>query len=282
MIDETLEGFANEHAIDPKRRLGRLPLKTTRKALQFSDFFKFVTLPKKTGYWAKKTPLAQRTFGNDKMGCCTIAKQAYAAIRMERIETKREPNITDEEVGRVYMALSDRLYGGGDNGAYEDDALSNWRNPDYTFRDTAGHPLTIDAYLRINALNHTELRAALSLSAAHEIAICINLPLALEDQTRWDVPEGTALVGKWLPGSWGGHSMNAIDFDATDLIVDDTWAEGPRRISWNAVAAYLDEAHLFIDSVDAWRKRTTDRKTRKALGDVVDAVNAVSSLKISL
>jgi hypothetical protein len=277
----------NEPVEQPGRRLGRLPCKSTRKALQFSDFFRFVNLPAKQTYWAKKIPLARRTFGNDTLGNCTRAKQAYAAMRMERLEQKRTIVITDAEVIRVYREMSDRLYGGGDNGAYEDDALSEWRRPDRTFCDAKGRPYTIDAYLRINASNQAELRAGLNLSGAKGIAICLNLPWAFTELDRWHVPPGTALLGPWMPGSWGGHSLWATaDYDTQDVIVDDTWGFGPRRVSWAALAAYCDEAHLVIDSVNAWRKQTThDPKTRKvvraALGDVRDAVNAVSSLPIT-
>jgi hypothetical protein len=284
-------GAQNELEVVPQMRLGRLPLKTTRKALQFSTFFNFVNLPKKTGYWTKKSPLPLRTFGNDEYGDCTRAKQAYAAIRMERIEQKRTINITDEEVIRVYVDMSNRLYGGGDQGAYEDDALNEWRRPETTFRDTQGHPLTIDAYLRINAMNHEEVKAGLALSGARGIAVCFNLPAAASSQRDWDVPEGQALVSKWMPGSWGGHSCWAIDYDGDGMIVDDTWASGPRRASWRFVAAYMDEAHLVIDSVNAWRKKGIIEETpmhadagyiRKALGDVADAVNAISSQQIQM
>ena len=280
-LEQTGGGVQNERIVVPEMRLGRLPKKTTLKALQFSDFFKFVTLPKKTGYWTRKTALPLRTFGNNRYGDCTRAKQAYAAMRMERIEQKKLIEITDEEVIRVYVDMSNRLYGGGDNGAYEDDALNEWRNPERTFRDTQGHPLTIDAYLRLNASNHQELRAGLALSGAKGIAICINLPNIFQNMDRWHVDEGVSLIGDRMPGSWGGHSMWAIDYDADDLIVDDTWGHGPRRISWPAVAAYVDEAHLVIDSVNAWKKKTADRKTKKALMEVVEAVNSVSSLSIA-
>jgi hypothetical protein len=281
-------GAQNELVVIPDHRLGRLPLKTTRKALQFSAFFdqNFLQLPKKTNYWTRKKPLAQRTFGNTEYGDCTRAKQAYAAIRMERIEQKRTVDITDEEVIRVYVDMSNRLYGGGDNGAYEDDALSEWRKPELTFRMTDGNPHTIDAFLRINALNHSELKAGLALSGAKGLPFCINLPLGFSRIHRWDIPEGQALIGQWMPGSWGGHSMWAIDYDEEDMIVDDTWAEGPRRISWRAVAAYVDEAHFVIDSVDTWRKRAAQepnsKKMRAALGNIADAVNGVSSQKIVL
>lgn len=275
--------MANERQCVTGQRLGRLPLKTTRKALQFSDFFRFVRFPERLSYWARLAPLDRRTFGNDQYGNCTRAKQAYAALRMERLEQKRTIQITDEEIVRVYTDMSTRLYGGGDNGAYEDDALNDWRNPETTFRDTKGNPYTIDAYLRINALNHQEVKAGLALSGAKGIAVCFNLPAAAQQMHRWDIPEGQPLIGPWMPGSWGGHSMWMLcDYDSTDTVVDDTWGHGPRRVSWRFVASYMDEAHLVIDAVNMWRGQADDPKVRAALGDVVDEVNAISGLTIRL
>lgn len=100
-VTGTVIQFTNEMEQCEGRRLGRMPLKTTRKALQFSDFFKFIDLPAQVDYWSKKTPLEKRTFGNDQVGDCTRAKQAYAITRMERLEQKRTVKITDEEVIRV-------------------------------------------------------------------------------------------------------------------------------------------------------------------------------------
>lgn len=280
----TKEVGINEHATFRDVRLGRLPAKSTRKALLFSDFFKFVQLPSSQTYWKRKPPLPLRSFGNRQYGDCTRAKQAVAAMRMERIEQRGKTiEITDEEVIRVYTDMSNRLYGGGDNGAYEDDALNEWRNPDTTFRDVAGNPLTIDAYLKINAANQNELRAALALAGAKGIAICLNLPVAFADilpPAAWDIPDGASLVGDWLPGSWGGHSMWANGYTKEGIIVDHTWELPNQILTWDAAAAYLDEAHLVIDSVDIWRKKASP-KTKRALNAVVEAVNSVSSLPIA-
>jgi hypothetical protein len=276
--------MANECQVEQAPgRLGRLPVKTTRKALQFADFFKFVQLPKSTTYWNRRAPIPLRTFGNLDYGSCTRSKQAVAAMRMERIEQRKTISITDDEVIRVYKEMSDRLYGGGDNGAYEDDALNEWRNPETTFLDTTGNPYTIDAYLRINALNHEELKAGLALSGAHGIAVCFNLPAAfsrIEPPHAWDIPEGQQLIGPWMPGSWGGHSMWCFEYDSEGPMVDHTWDLKPQRVTWDAMAAYCDEAHLVIDSVNTWRKRTRG-KVRAALGNVIDAVNEISDIKIA-
>ncbi len=274
----------NEHVAVVGRRLGKLPARQSRKALLFSDFVKYTRVPSRVSYWARKTPLPRRTFGNDQYGDCTRAKQAYAAMRMERLEQRgRTIDITDDEIIRVYIAMETRLYGGGDNGAYEEDALNEWRNPDTTFRDTKGNPLTIDGYLKINHADQDEMRAAMALAQARGIAICLNLPDAYSDLNPpdvWGVPADEPLTGRWLPGSWGGHSMWSLgDYDAEGVWLDDTWAYGPRKITWDGLAAYCDEAHMVIDSVDTWRKKKVETVSLN-LKQFVGAVNDVSTTKI--
>lgn len=276
----------NESNIMPGQRLGRLPLKTTRKALQFSDFFKYLNLPARTDFWTKKRPLPLRSFGNTTFGSCTRSKQAVMQQRFERLEQGRTIPITDEEIVRVYLEMTSRLYGGGDTGAYEDDALNEWRRPETTFKDTKGHAYTIDAYLRINASNQDELKAAIALSGAHGIAICVNLPAAwanVNPPDAWALPANQPLVGEYMPGSWGGHSMCASDYTERGMILDDTW-EFPRRlITWSAVAAYVDEAHLVMDSANSWRKKVLPRAASSVAFDiqrVIDAVNDVSTYRI--
>jgi hypothetical protein len=265
------------------RRLGRLPAKSTRKALMFADFFKYLKLPKASNCWTRKQPIPPRTYGNDALGDCTRAKQAVAATRMERLEQKKTIAITDDEIKRVYLAMTARLYGGGDVGAFEDDALNEWRNPETTFSDTAGHRYTIDAYLRIDAFNQDEMRAGLALAGAKGIAVCLNLPAAWQDDRHFGTapPGGMAPVGEWLPGTWGGHSMWAHDYTADGIRVDHTWNRPPGLVVWDAAAIYLDEAHLVIDSIDVWRTLTKGSAVgRLKLADVVDAVNGASSISI--
>jgi hypothetical protein len=273
----------NEITCVPEQRLGRLPAKASRKALMFSDFYKYGDIPKKTNFWRTKSPLPLRHFGNNQYGDCTRAKQAVAAMRMERLEQKRTITVTDAEIIRVYTEMSDRLYGGGDNGAYEDDALNEWRRPETTFTDTAGRPYTIDAYLRLNAFNHEEVRAALSMAKARGLAICLNLPIAFANilpPRDWDIPEGQAPTGPWMPGSWGGHSLNMHDFDETGFWLDHTWMLNPQRITYRAAAIYMDEVHIVLDSVNTWKKLARGPAGTLALKKVIEAVNDVSSYRI--
>lgn len=287
MADEAIvtRTTANEQAPVTCQRLGRLPSKSSRKALMFSDFAKFLKLPASQTYWSSKKPIPQRSYGNTEHGCCTRAKQAVAQTRMERLEQKKTITITDDEVIRVYYEMTERLYGGGDTGAYETDALDCWRNPEQTFRDNDGHQYTIDAYLRLNPANLDEVKAALALSGAKGIAFCMNLPAAFADirpPKPWAIPEGQALIGKWMPGSWGGHSLNANGYTKEGVITDHTWDMANQIITWDAWATYCDEAHVVIDSLNAWKKRLKGSPVAKLnLADVRDAVNAVSSVRIA-
>lgn len=264
--------------------LGRLPAKSSRKALMFSDFMKVGAPepPKATNFWRRRTSFPLRTFGNTRYGSCTRSKQAIAAMRMERLETRQTPRITDDEIIRVYIEMSNRRYGGGDNGAYEVDALDDWRNPETTFRDMKGRPLTIDAYTRLNPFDHQQVKLAISSSGAKGIAICVNLPQAFQGVPAshpWDIPDGTRLVGPYVPGSWGGHSMWARDYDEDGIWLVHTWGIADQLMTWRAAAVYMDEAHLVVDSLNAWRKKKNASRFLN-LGDLRDAVNAVSSIQI--
>lgn len=277
-----------EHVVPDGPRLGRLPSKADTRALHFSRFLSArapSTPPPATNFWRRRSPFAPRTFGNLQMGNCTIAKQAVAHLRMERIEQRRTTTILDAEPIRVYMEMSEELYGGGDNGAYETDALDRWRRQDKTFKDYKGRALTIDAYTRLNPYDHDEVRTALALAGAHGLAVCFNLPLAwayLNPPARWDIPEGQPpLVGPWMPGSWGGHSMWAVDYDEDDLIVAHTWDQPDQRVSWKACAAYMDEVHLVIDSVNWWKAHKAQALRFLDLAGIKTAVNKVSDVKIA-
>lgn len=70
--------------------------------------------------------------------------------------------------------------------------------------------------------------------------------------------------------------MWANGYTKQGVILDHTWNIANQVISWDAMAAYCDEAHLIIDSVDSWRQKTNG-VGRLKLNKVIDAVNAVSS-----
>lgn len=272
----------SESQVIENRRTGKAPARGHVKMLNAANYLKAIEVPEAFNPWAKRAAFPVRSFGNLNNGDCTRASQAILQMRLERLEQRRTINVTDDEILRVYYEMTSRLYGGGDTGAYELDALNEWRRPETTFKDVHGRPYTIDAFTRINQTNIDEVKQALYISQAHGIKFCMNLPLAFAymDTKNWDLPEGQALTGKWTPGSWGGHSMTAIGYTKGGIIWPTTWDEPDGFISWRAFAAYCDESYLVIDSINAWKKK-------KAVAKLIDLtaikndVNAVSSYPIT-
>jgi hypothetical protein len=263
---------------------GRLPRRGDARDLNFAAYFAPVKVPLSFRPFKSRKPFPRQGFGNIEYGDCTKAKQAIAALRMERLEQRRTITIADAEVVRVYLDMTQRLYGGGDTGAYETDALSEWRRPEYTFRDGKGRPYTIEAYTRVNVSDLDEVRAALYTSSSVGLAVCANMPDAWKGQDTWDAPvDRSSFTGIWTPGGWGGHSMWISPNDQGWLYTEDgvyiqTWTDAPRLITWRAFAAYFDEAHNVIDSVNSWKKRLGAKFNAKAL---IRDVNEVSSLPIA-
>jgi hypothetical protein len=263
----------------PDRRLGKAPAKAGPRALLFANYVAPIVIPKATEFWHKRTKFPLESYGNKEYGCCTIASQALFTMKMERLEQRRTIDIADEEVIRVYLAMTARLYGGGDSGAFEEDALDNWRKPDLSFRDSKGRPYTIDAYTKINHTNIMEIKKAIYTSGGHGIKLCFNLPWAWSSTYRWDAPDNGILTGDWVPGSWGGHSMcSAFDYDENGIWVDHTWEVEPGYVTNAGLAAYCDEAHMVIDSVNNWKKKSS----LLDIPSLVSDVNMVSSQKIKL
>lgn len=264
----------------PGKRLGKMPAKASEKTLLFARYLRAVKLPAESDFWKHRAAFPPRSYGNRDNGCCTRASQANAATRMERIETRRTVHLTDEEVLRVYYAMTERLYGGGDTGAYETDALDEWRNPERTFKDAKGRPLCIDAYTRVNQLDADEVKAAIHLSGTKGVKLCLNLPAAfsrVNPPDVWDIPSGP-LTGEWVPGSWGGHSLFADAYGRDGIRLVQTWydsGQDEQILSWRALAAYCDEMYSVIDSVDVWRRRAGKSF---AVAKLVEDVNRVSGL----
>lgn len=262
------------------KRLGKSPAKSHPKMLSASNYLGAeVIVPKKLNYWKKRKAIPILDYGNNEYGDCTIASQALLSFKMELQERRRLISIPKENIVQTYFNLSNRLYGGGDNGAYELDALGNWRNPDYTFRDSKGNPITIDAYTKVNHGIIHEVKKAIFLAPAKSVKVCFNLPIAWSTTLTWDIPDGQQPIGNYLPGSWGGHSMVAAEgYDETWLYLNHTWQVPNGKISWKAFSIFCDESYMVIDSVNAWKKKLSTKEFKAS--KLVSDVNSVSDNKI--
>ncbi len=270
-------------------KLGRIAARSDRRTLNLEDFRKVqkaIVVPQATNFWTKRAPFKPESWGNREYGCCTIAKQANMFRRFERLEQRKTITITREAVLDCYERMSNDLYGGGDNGAYEEDALGRSRKPETAIKDNKGRPLLIDAYLRVDSWNHDAVREAIYTTKGHGIAVCLNLPQAYNNivpPSSWDVPRDwsgkpLALTGAWRPGSWGGHSMWAIDYNKFGIVLEQTWDVPINLVTWEAAAAYMDEVHIVLDSKNAWKRLAKNFD----VADIKDQINSVSSTKVRL
>ncbi len=263
-------------------RLGKAPMRSDTRMLNLANFLKAdIKVPEVFEPWKKRSSFPVRTFGNNEHGCCTRASQALLQMRLERIEGRRTISITDEEVLRVYYEMTAKYYGGGDTGAYIIDALSEWRREDSTFKDVKGRAYTIDAFTRINQFQIEEVKKALFLGQAKGIKVGLNLPLAWSSIPggTWDIPEGQAAIGEYLPGSWGGHDVTTIGYNLSGIVLLNSWGFKDHVITWKAFATFCDESYLVIDSVNAWKKNKVINKLID-LTNLKSSVNKISSVQI--
>lgn len=234
----------------PGKVLGKAPKKQDSRNLMAARYLAEV-FPPKYDFEKRRSPIPARTFGNTVYGDCTLASQANALARLERIEQRRTVLIPDQIVIFNYLQMNN----GEDIGAYELDALKRWRTIGFTYR--ANRQYTIDAFTEIRPWNVSEMKAALWQFKV--IKVCFALPIAwstIEPQDGvWDVGDGP----DYEVGSWGGHSMTADAYDEEGIWVIHTWYERPKsvrqKVTWAAVAKYCDEAYSVVDSLDAWRKK---------------------------
>ncbi|HEY8666322.1 MAG TPA: hypothetical protein VIL86_06640, partial [Tepidisphaeraceae bacterium] len=69
-----------------------------------------------------------------------------------------------------------------------------------------------------------------------------NLPRSAQQQTVWDVIS----AGDTEPGSWGGHAVPLVGYDADGLVAV-TWG-GLKRLTWAFLDTYCDEAFAVLSN----------------------------------
>jgi hypothetical protein len=125
-----------------------------------------------------------------------------------------------------------------DRGAVIVDVLGDWRA-----KGLAGNKL--GAYASVEPTDHVLASTSVWLFGG---ASCgVNLPLAWQGADVWKAPSRFHRFGDWAPGSWGGHCVLAIDYDAEFLYVV-TWGQ-IMPVAWAAVDAYFSEFYPLLDNL---------------------------------
>ncbi len=243
--------------IQPKK-LGKLEVKHDRRNLMAAHYMA-ATYPPEYDFMKGRRDIPARTFGNTSYGCCTLASQANALARFERLEQRRTILIPDQTVISNYLEMT----GGADEGWYELDAIKRWRT--IGFPASATRRYTIDGFAQITPQSIDQMKAALWNFKV--IKVCFGLPASwstIDPPTYavdgvggvWDVGDDSPTFGF---GSWGFHSMMADGYNSEGIWIGHTWYHGTKTarqfVTWAAVVKYADEAYSIVDSFNAWRSK---------------------------
>lgn len=174
---------------------------------------------------------------NDRLGDCTCAAVGHV-IEQWTTYSGRPVVLSDQQVEQLY-----EIVGGynpadpnTDGGAVEVDVLNYWLNS-----GVFGHPL--DAYAALELQNHNEVMDAVYWFGNCYIGVA--LPISAQTQDVWAVPPGGA-NGPGAVGSWGGHAVPVVAYDARGLVVI-TWGQ-PKRMTWQFWDTYCDEAYALLST----------------------------------
>ena len=222
-------------------KLGKLPVRTDVRTLRLRRYVDPTKLPPPPAT-IDLTPGVPEwpMYGNDRIGDCTTAAaghmiEAWTAAVRGQAEIISEASVLDafEHVKQV-----DPLT--GEEGAVELDVLRYWR------REGIGSH-KIGAYARVSVHDRRLVETGAWLFGG--LYIGLQLPLTAREQEVWDWTG--SLAGDARPGSWGGHAVDVVGYDANGLVVV-TWGR-LKQMTWSFWDRYCDEAYCILsdDFLDA-------------------------------
>jgi hypothetical protein len=212
-------------------KLGRGPVKRDARTFKLSDYLTKLPPPPASLTYAQVVP-QWGMMANDRYGDCTCAALAHQ-IQLWCATAKRPFAPTDADVLHAYADVTgfDPATGENDNGAVELDVLNYARRT-----GLAGH--TIEAYVAVNHANTSHVKSSVHLFEGCYIGL--DLPIAAQTDAIWKTGRGAA----YAAGSWGGHAVNVVGYDAQHLTCV-TWG-ATQRMTWGFFAKYCVEAYALL------------------------------------
>lgn len=230
-------------------KLGKCPPKLDSRSLRAEHYMLTTTgAPDSIDYGAAYEKIAKATppyplYGNDKIGCCTAAALGHAYSVWAALDEQLVVPSPDAVLG-LYSAISgyNPQTGANDTGCVELDVLNYAR---HNLLDGQG----LFAFAKVSLANLDAVKQALFTFGG--LYLGLDLPTAAEAQfdskQPWTVPAAGDQTPGFALGSWGGHAVNAVAYDATGLTVI-TW--GTRQpMSWDFFSTYCDEAWALIPAL---------------------------------
>lgn len=227
-------------------KLGLLPpsRKQIARRLQFRDYAPVGALPAPPAAVSYYTLYPDaRMMGNDRLGDCVIAGRGHQCLQWSGV-SGNPYDITLKEIEDSYF----RQTGGADSGLDIMSSLDDWRKVPF-----GGNLL--NAYVSINPSDATAIEQAISVFGGATTGV--NLPLAWQGQSTWTAPPGgrAPRLGNWAPGSWGGHDVSFLGYDAKYFYCR-SWGELV-PIERAAVPIYFSEIYCLVNEL--WINKVTQQ-----------------------
>jgi hypothetical protein len=218
------------------QRLGKLPVRTDVRTLSLGRYVDGARLPTPPDAFDETSGVAEwPMYANDRVGDCTTAAAAHMIEAWTAARRGHAVEISERSVLDAFDHVKLVDPATGEEGAIELDVLRYWRAS-----GIGGH--RIGAYARVSVHNRSLVRTAAWLFGG--LYIGVQLPLTAQGQPVWDWTG--SLAGPARPGSWGGHAVDVVRYDADGLVVV-TWGR-LQRVTWSFWDRYCDEAYCILSN----------------------------------
>ena len=188
---------------------------------------------------------------NDQLSDCTCAAAGHLLMEWTANAGKKMFTPSDKQIVAAYSAITgyNPTTGAHDDGAVEVDVLNYWRQS-----GIAGHK--IGAYVALEPANHSHIMDSVYIFEGCYIGL--QLPKSAQAQVQnhqpWSVPPGGA-TGDGKPGSWGGHAVPVVAYDARGVTVV-TWG-ALQTMTWSFWETYCEEAYAILSNDYLTKKKET-------------------------
>lgn len=224
------------HTNDKYLPLGKLAPKHDARTLQLAKYIT-AALPAAPASqaWSSKVK-TWPMYLNDKLGDCAIAGPGHM-IECWTANAQNLVQVADADILKAYEAVGGYQPGkpSTDGGCVLMDVLKYWQKT-----GIGGHK--IGAYASISPHSTAYVQDAIYLFGGVDTGFA--LPVTAQNQAVWDVVAGAAHNPDAKAGSWGGHCVNIVDYDARSLTCV-TWG-GLKKMTWAFLKSYCDEMYAII------------------------------------
>lgn len=217
-------------------KLGKFPARVDPRTLELARYVEVGVLPAPPPALDLSAAVPDwPMYGNDRIGDCTTAAAAHMIEAWTAAASGRSLEVEESAVVSAFDAVKIVDPATREEGAVELDVLKLWRGT-----GIGGH--RIGAFAAVAIGDRELVRTGAELFGG--LYIGLQLPLRAQEQTVWDWTG--RLDGPDAPGSWGGHAVDVVGYDAVSLTVV-TWG-ALQRLTWSFWERYCDEAYCIVSS----------------------------------